>query len=284
MKPMPIPVRIPVVSQPLLTLGPGSQPEEDALQYLPMPSGMRTYHAPELPEAEAAVGLEGARRLLRAMLAALDGRRPEDPPTSLDVWDLAPADLKLLDQVLGEGEVSAVVQAPGGQVRIQESVFAGVWRLRRYDADDRLLADWLEVADVPETICQQTGRPMAPPPPPGPGLASAPALLAEIAERAGRPEPHVINLSLLPFGPADGHYLDAALGRGAVSILSRGYGNCRITATAVDRVWWVQYFNSQDALILNTLEIADVPEVARAAREDLEDSRERFAEVLEWIG
>lgn len=50
------------------------------------------------------------------------------------------------------------------------------------------------------------------------------------------------------------------------------------------RVWWVQYFNSQDALILNTLEIVDVPEVACAAAEDLEDSAEWLTEVLEWIG
>jgi hydrogenase-1 operon protein HyaF len=110
--------------------------------------------------------------------------------------------------------------------------------------------------------------------------------LAEVAERvAGHAaEPHIINLSLLPFGPEDAAWLDQCLGRGRVTLLSRGYGNCRITATGVARVWWVQYFNSQDALILNTLEITDVPEVARAAAEDLEDSAERLSEVLEWIG
>jgi len=42
--------------------------------------------------------------------------------------------------------------------------------------------------------------------------------------------------------------------------------------------------NSQDALILNTLEITDAPEVARTAAEDLADSAERLTEVMEWIG
>ncbi|HNH90452.1 MAG TPA: hydrogenase expression/formation protein, partial [Thiobacillaceae bacterium] len=97
-------------------------------------------------------------------------------------------------------------------------------------------------------------------------------------------EPHIINLSLLPFSPEDAAWLDQCLGRGRVTLLSRGYGNCRITATGVARVWWVQYFNSQDALILNTLEITDVPEVARAAAEDLADSAARLADILEWIG
>jgi hydrogenase-1 operon protein HyaF len=115
----------------------------------------------------------------------------------------------------------------------------------------------------------------------------APVLLTEIQEclRQGTvSEPHVINLSLLPVSPEDAAWLDAALGRGRVSILSRGYGNCRITATALPCVWWVQYFNSQDALILNTIEVTEVPAAARAAAEDIADSRERLAEVLEWVG
>ena len=119
-----------------------------------------------------------------------------------------------------------------------------------------------------------------------PGIINAPALLAEVTERVSghAAEPHIINLSLLPFSPEDAAWLDQCLGRGRVTLLSRGYGNCRITATGVARVWWVQYFNSQDALILNTLEITDVPEVARAAAEDLADSAARLADILEWIG
>jgi hydrogenase-1 operon protein HyaF len=45
-------------------------------------------------------------------------------------------------------------------------------------------------------------------------------------------------------------------------------------------VWWVQYFNSQDTLILNTLEVSDVPNVACASPEDIADSRQRLEEIM----
>jgi hydrogenase-1 operon protein HyaF len=38
-----------------------------------------------------------------------------------------------------------------------------------------------------------------------------------------------------------------------------------------------------NTLILNTIEIVDVPEVALAAVEDLVDSRARLAELIEWM-
>jgi hydrogenase-1 operon protein HyaF len=66
-------------------------------------------------------------------------------------------------------------------------------------------------------------------------------------------------------------------------VLSRGYGNCRVVDTATAHVWRVTYFNSQDMIILDTLEVGDVPEVACAARQDLEDSAERLHEVLQWV-
>jgi hydrogenase-1 operon protein HyaF len=124
--------------------------------------------------------------------------------------------------------------------------------------------------------------------PTAPGVMSAPPLVAELLDRAMARRPgdlaHVINLTLLPHTPEDLAHLDRALGRGAATILSRGYGNCRVTATATPKVWRVQFFNSMDALILDTLEATDTPEVALAAPEDLLDSAERIAEVLEAMG
>jgi hydrogenase-1 operon protein HyaF len=46
----------------------------------------------------------------------------------------------------------------------------------------------------------------------------------------------------------------------------------------------VQYFNSQDVLILNSIEATEVPLVARAAAEDLQDSAVRLADILGWLG
>ena len=280
---------IPVVAA-MQTLGPGSQQEEETLDYLPMPHDMRTYQTPILPEPEEVRDRTAARAWLWQLLEATRKWRPGKVSFSLDMSGLVEADRVLIDQVLGEGEVSAQVTGETGtlSLTIQESVFAGVWRLRGRDAEGMSYADRVEVGDVP-TVIRNAAKSGAPSPTqavPYPGVINAPALLAEIAEQTARPSggPHVINLSLLPFSPEDGAWLDERLGRGRVTLLSRGYGNCRITATGIARVWWVQYFNSQDALILNTLEVSDVPEVARASAEDLEDSAERLAEVLAWIG
>ncbi len=99
------------------------------------------------------------------------------------------------------------------------------------------------------------------------------------AREAGR-GPHIINLSLLPHTEEDLAFLEHVLGRGNLIILSRGYGNCRIHATGTRDTWWVRYYNSQDTLILNSIEISPVPEVALAAAEDIADSVERLAEIL----
>ncbi len=116
------------------------------------------------------------------------------------------------------------------------------------------------------------------------GIINAPGLLAELQEQVQRQNlGHVINLTLLPLSPEDLECITQQLGVGKTAILSRGYGNCRITATAIRHVWWVQYFNSTDTMILNTLEVAGVPLVACASSEDLADSRERLQEIREAL-
>jgi hydrogenase-1 operon protein HyaF len=270
---------------PVVALGPGTQSEDESLNYIDMPHDMRSYRMPVLPEPEEVRDLRAARGMLQAVLAGLQSARPDQP--KIDLCPLDAANLALIDQIMGEGEVSALIETQGGSLRIQESVYAGVWRTRMFDADAACIADQIEIGDLPAAIvlASRTGQSAPTAPPLAPGVINAPALLAEIAEHLAQATPyHIINLSLLPFSPEDALWLDQALGRGTVSLLSRGYGNCRITATGISRVWWVQYFNSQDALILNTLEITDAPEVARAAAEDLADSSERLTEVLEWIG
>lgn len=274
---------------PVVALGPGSQEESERLEYLTMPSGMQTYRPPVLPEPEQIGDPRPARDLLARVLDGLAGYRADAANPTCDLSVLGASDLRLIDQVLGEGEVSARVDGDAGSVLIQESVFAGVWRVRQIGPEGRQLADRIEVGDIPKAVRMASGRGLRhgpTPPVAGPGVINAPALLAEIADKLMEGqggEAHVINLSLLPFSPEDAAWLDAVLGRGGISILSRGYGNCRITATGLARVWWVQFFNSQDALILNTIEVTDVPSVARAADEDIADSHERLTEVLEWI-
>jgi hydrogenase-1 operon protein HyaF len=56
-----------------------------------------------------------------------------------------------------------------------------------------------------------------------------------------------------------------------------------VSSTTIRHLWRVQYFNSMQTLILNTLEVTRVPEVALAAGEDLADSHERLGELIEWM-
>jgi hydrogenase-1 operon protein HyaF len=284
----PKPFPIPVIS----ALGPGSQDEDEDLQYMSMPKGMDTYQSPSLPEPEDMAGHHDARRALHAVRQALADAVEGGTPPAVSLEGLAAADLALVNQVLGEGEVSAQVLGEAGQrhARIQESVFAGVWRVIEVAADGTV-RDRIEVAPVPallrEAAREDAGQPRPAAPAAPPTVMNAPAILAELEDqrrrwRDGQPA-HVVNLTLLPLGPDDIGYLDHVLGTGRVLILSRGYGNCRITNARVPNTWRVVYYNSQDAVILNAVEVTGLPEVACAAHEDLEDSLERFTEVLAWV-
>ncbi len=206
-----------------------------------------------------------------------------------DLSRVPAAALTTTNQMLGEGEVSIQI---GGESRhrIQESVFAGIWRVCALDGEGRLAGDWLEAAALPSVVADAARAAAAPrlaavdrPA----GAMNAPALLAEIEaqmrlRRPGCPA-HVINLTLFPMTPDDHALLDQALPVGTVAMISRGFGNCRITSTGARDVWRVQYFNSMNTLILNTIEVVDVPEVALAAVEDLADSRARLAELVDWM-
>lgn len=281
---------------PVVAAGPGSHAEDETLEYITLPAGMHTYRPPALPEPEELAGHAGTRAVLGQVLTALRAARPARFPLDL----ISPADRRLLDQVLGEGEVSAQVLAQPGLreftpeaacVRVQESVFAGVWRVRTR-GDDGVLVDHVEVGAVPAALAvaaaEDGAAPRQPPEPVPARHVNLPPLLLELADQRARRQPgdpaHVINLTLLPLSPEDIAHLDHQLGTGRVLILSRGYGNCRITDTRVPHTWRVVYYNSQDAVILNTIEVGPLPAVACAAAQDLADSAERLAEVLQWIG
>lgn len=274
---------------PVVAFGPGSQEEDETLDYISMPSGMATYRPPQLPDDLG--GQPGALPVLQAVLAALAG----GTPTQVLLGGLAPAERQLLNQVLGEGEVSAqwLPSAEAGDRRsaqVQESVFAGVWRVV-LQADDGVLLDAIEVGDVPALLrgaaLQDTLPPHLVEGEAPPDVLNAHHVLAELAQhraawRPGQPN-EVVNLTLLPMSPSDIAWMDHVLGTGRVLVLSRGYGNCRITSTRVPHTWRVVYYNSQDHVILNTVEVGALPAVACAAAEDLADSHERLAEVMQWV-
>jgi hydrogenase-1 operon protein HyaF len=274
---------------PVRAIGPGSQPPEElALDVMPMPRGMNTFEMPLVPERASPEVLRESAALLQRMVEALGsgqaGRDGYVPRLPLD--PLSPQALAVTNQVLGDGEVS-IRLATTPAVHIQESVFAGIWRCGELADDGRLLRYWLEAGSVPRAVIDaaRDGTQDVRDPQHWPeGAMNSPAILAELRARlAAADQGGQINLTLLPLSDADREVIDATLPAGPVAILSRGFGNCQVASTAVRRLWRVQYFNSMNTLILDTIEIADVPEAVTASAEDLADSRTRLAELVQWM-
>ncbi len=270
----------------------GSQPADAdgvVLDYMQMPREVWTYDVPVVPEPEDVAGLDEALAVLERVNAVLAAYRPGDAPVVIELDHLDATNRTLVDQVLGDGEVSVLFDG-AFRARMQESVLAGVWRVQYIDDSDDVQRDVIEVASIPSLVRdavfegarERIDFDAAAIPE---GVGNAAPILVELEDKQSAfvdcAEPHVVNLTLLPCTDEDLDFLAATLGSGSAVILSRGYGNCRITSTGTHNTWWVQYFNSQDTLILNSIEVSRVPDVACAAPEDLDDSHERLTEILE---
>jgi hydrogenase-1 operon protein HyaF len=170
------PFLIPVRPAPLA--GRGSRPADEAeLSVLSLPRGMQTFEMPRVPERVDPRALAAARELLARFL---------DTPAGLDLAGTAPAVLDIVNQVLGEGEVSIRARdaaADGGEWHIQETVFAGYWRCCRLYADGHIASDALVAAAIPPSVLEAaragTATALAAIELPE-GAMNAPALLAEI--------------------------------------------------------------------------------------------------------
>lgn len=227
--------------------------------------------------------------LLTQLAEALQRQRADAATTLVTTDHLSQAECRLLNDLLGEGEVSGIVALPDRRVaQIQESVLAGLWRVRIDGDGDRPALDYLEIGTIPAIVARAAADFPAPDiaigAPPD-GAMNVMPVLAEVRERmaahrAGAPS-HVISFTLLPMSPADMTHLSATLGSGPIQLFSRGYGSCRVLATGARHVWSVQFLNAMDAPILDTLEIGDVPAAVRAADEDFRDSAERLGEIIE---
>lgn len=275
------------MTHPPVGFGPGSQPDatEEGLEYLPMPSGMRVYE-PHLPEVADPARAAAARAVLVRIHHALAGWSAGEE-IRIPVDDLDAPVLALVDEALGEGEVAVKVDRAGDRLEIQEASLAGVWRVRGFG--DGAVRESLLVGSFPRVALNRAFTAVAPVvtgPAPA-GLMNGQPILTELLDRSAAWRrgngPHAVNFSLLPHTPEDLAFIEQRLGVGATTILSRGYGNCRVTATATPNVWWVRYYNSVDTLILDTVEIVDVPAVVCAAAEDIADSTERLAEILDAL-
>ena len=230
---------------------------------------------------------QAARAVLEEALAALRDHADGDrEPSRISLRSMDSSERDTILDVLGEGDVWGSV---GGSVgyTFTESVLTGLWHVEATSQDGKK-TDWLEVARIPQAVihaAEHMPRATIRIPDRMPqGAMNSLALLTELQQRSAAYQPgeenHVINFTLLPITEADAEVLTTVLGQIPLVIRGGGYGSCRIFAAGLRDVWAVQYLNSMDKVILDTLEIGGVPVAALAAREDLAESAARLPEMI----
>jgi len=102
---------------------------------------------------------------------------------------------------------------------------------------------------------------------------NAPVLLREIAEMVRRllkdGEMSAIDLQALPLTPADIDWLHERLGEGEIAVTLDADGESTLIETNCPGVWWVTHRNPNGAVVSEFIEVAYVPEIVKAHREDV---------------
>jgi len=90
--------------------------------------------------------LREIHRMLEALIA-----RNEVNSIDLSSLPLTLEDRQLLEESLGEGEVTAEVDSLG-PTRVRESGIPGVWWVSHYNANGEVMSEFIEVTDCPEIL------------------------------------------------------------------------------------------------------------------------------------
>lgn len=190
-----------------------------------------------------------------------------------------------LDSILGEGEISARSKRFDEEEEIQETVYTGVWRIKKFDVKKNLISDRVVVDLIPDSLILFSRESDITLPPEPEGIMNGGFVAREIKSRLQQipVEKHVINLTLLPFNEVDHEYINNFLGEGSCAIFSRGYGKCRIVSSRYSGVWRINYFNDMNTKLQDLIEISSVPDIAMAGVDDLEQAYDEMNETLKWI-
>lgn len=221
------------------------------------------------------------------ILSALQCTTPQDDSTIVSCMHLHTSDRKLLAEHLGKGEVIILAGADGA-TEITETIYPGVWHSITRSDTNEIREEHLEIGAIPRIVrtinLACSTEPASRRTVPSEGIMNAPSVLAEVMAHAKAWHTgcanHVINFTLLPMTAEDMALVIQSLGKAPLAIRTKNYGACMISSTEVRHVWTVQYYNSEGKIILNTVEVGDVPTAAQAAREDFEDSARRFADRI----
>jgi hydrogenase-1 operon protein HyaF len=107
-------------------------------------------------QAEEAYSVGNIRVLLAEIAALLEKLVHDGATGSIDLnsLPLAPREYEQLRQTLGQGEVSARIEAIGAS-EIIETRYPGVWWATHYNVEGDIVADLIEIAWLPEIIKSQ---------------------------------------------------------------------------------------------------------------------------------
>ncbi len=89
-----------------------------------------------------------------------------------------------------------------------------------------------------------------------------------------------IDLSALPLTPADLDWLRDKLGEGEIAMTLQAGGESTLSETACPGIWWVTHRNAQGVETSQFIEVAFVPELARAHPEDVAIGRESLEHLI----
>ncbi|MBK8455803.1 MAG: hydrogenase expression/formation protein [Phyllobacteriaceae bacterium] len=91
--------------------------------------------------------------LVREIGQALAAFAESGEPAAIDLRGLpmSDADREELLAWLGDGEIAATL-AVAGRSEIRETRFTGVWWVRHFGTDDRIAAERIEIASVPDIL------------------------------------------------------------------------------------------------------------------------------------
>lgn len=143
-----------------------------------MSTDAQNKHGREAVEAlKSHISTGNARPVLHEILAALESLLATGTPTTIDLGAIpfGPGDERLLDEVLGKGELRATLEVLGSS-HVEESGIPGVWRIDHFDQSGDTLSRFVEVTFLPEILKTQRADAEA-------GLAR---LAARLEEHDGR--------------------------------------------------------------------------------------------------
>lgn len=103
----------------------------------------------EIPTGNVEPLLHEIRHALKRVAAGEEG-------TVIDLKSLpmAPGEERRIEEALGEGEVRAELQALG-PTEVQETAYPGVWLVTHRNAENEVVARFIEVTRMPEILMAQ---------------------------------------------------------------------------------------------------------------------------------